>query len=94
MTVDFLAVPRNAKNKTNAMKLIQWMNDPKRQAELARTTGIGPGNADAFKFMADSERSDLASYNYQQGRMVLFDNAWWAEHEQEMTQRWNAWKLK
>jgi putative spermidine/putrescine transport system substrate-binding protein len=94
MTVDFLAVPRNAKNKANAMKLIQWMNDPKRQAELARSTGIGPGNADAFKFLAPNELSDLASYNYQQGRMILFDNAWWADHEQEMTQRWNAWKLK
>lgn len=94
MTVDFLAVPRNAKNKANAMKLIQWMNDPKRQADLARMTGIGPGNTDAFKYLADNETGDLATLHFQRGEMILFDNAWWAEHEAEMTQRWNAWKLK
>jgi putative spermidine/putrescine transport system substrate-binding protein len=94
MTVDFLAVPRHAKNRENAMKLIQWMNDPKRQAELAKIAGIGPGNADALKFVTDEEKSDLASYHYQKGEMVLFNNAWWAENEKAMTQRWNQWKLQ
>jgi len=94
MTVDFLAVPRNAKNKENAMKLIQWMNHPERQAELARLTGIGPGNADSFEFLSEEEKADLATYHYQKGEMVLFDNAWWAENEQAMTQRWNTWKLQ
>ena len=94
MTVDFLAVPKGSKNRANAMKLIQWMNDPKRQAELAKQTGIGPGNAEAFKFLTDIEKEDLASYQYQKGQMVLFDNAWWAQHEQPLTERWNAWKLR
>ncbi|MFT4065122.1 ABC transporter substrate-binding protein [Paraburkholderia sp.] len=94
MTVDFLAVPRNAKNRDNAMKLIQWMNDPRRQAQLARMTGIGPGNADALKYLTDDEKADLASYHYQKGEMVLFDNAWWAANEQAMTQRWDQWKLQ
>lgn len=94
MTVDFLAVPRHAKNRENAMKLIQWMNDPKRQAELAKVTGIGPGNADALQYLTDEEKADLASYHYQKGEMVLFNNAWWAENEQAMTQRWDQWKLQ
>ncbi|MBO9354757.1 extracellular solute-binding protein [Bordetella petrii] len=94
MTVDFLAVPRNAKNRENAMKLIAWMNDPKRQAELAKVTGIGPGNALAMQYLTEEENSELASYHYQKGEMVLFDNAWWAENEQAMTQRWNQWKLQ
>jgi putative spermidine/putrescine transport system substrate-binding protein len=94
MTVDFLAVPRGAKNRDNAMKLVQWMNDPKRQAELAKLTGIGPGNTDALQYLSDEQKSELASYHYQKGEMVLFDNAWWAENEQAMTQRWNQWKLQ
>jgi putative spermidine/putrescine transport system substrate-binding protein len=94
MTVDSLAVPKNAKHRDNAMKLIQWMNDPKRQADLAKLTGIGPGNAKAFDYLSEDEKADLASYHYQKGEMVLFDNAWWGENESAMTQRWNAWKLK
>jgi len=94
MTVDFLAVPRRAKNRENAMKLIQWMNDPKRQAELAKITGIGPGNAEALKYLTDAEKADLASYHYQKGEMVLFNNGWWAENEQAMSQRWDQWKLQ
>lgn len=94
MTVDYLAVPRGAKNRENAMKLIQWMNDPKRQAELAKISGIGPGNTDALKYLTDDEKANLASYHYQKGEMVLFNNAWWADHEQALTQRWNQWKLQ
>ncbi|WP_459616714.1 ABC transporter substrate-binding protein [Bordetella sp. 2513F-2] len=94
MTVDFLAVPRGAKNRENAMKLIQWMNDPKRQAALAKMTGIGPGNARAMEHLTEEENTELASYHYQKGEMVLFDNAWWADNEQAMTQRWNQWKLQ
>jgi putative spermidine/putrescine transport system substrate-binding protein len=94
MTVDFLAVPRGAKNRANAMKLIQWMNDPQRQAELSKMTGIGPGNTNAFAHLAEAEKQDLASYHYQKGEMVLFDNAWWAQNEEALTQRWNAWKLR
>jgi putative spermidine/putrescine transport system substrate-binding protein len=94
MTVDFLAVPRGAKNRANAMKLIQWMNDPQRQAALARITGIGPGNANALNSLSDAEKNDLASYHYQKGEAILFNNEWWADNEAALTQRWNTWILK
>jgi putative spermidine/putrescine transport system substrate-binding protein len=76
------------------MKLIQWMNDPQRQAALARITGIGPGNANAFNSLSDAEKNDLASYHYQKGEAILFNNEWWADNEAALTQRWNAWILK
>lgn len=94
MTVDFLAVPKNSKNRENAMRLINWMSDPERQAKLAQVTGIGPANTNAFKYLSEEERDGLPIYRYEQGELILFDNSWWAENEQAMVERWNSWKLR
>ena len=94
MTVDFVAVPRGARHKQNAMKLINWMTNAKLQAELARSTGIGPSNNAALNYLTAAEQEQLPTYHYQKGETTLFDNKWWAENEERVTERWNTWKLK
>jgi putative spermidine/putrescine transport system substrate-binding protein len=94
MTVDYLSVPRNAKNRVNAMKLIAWMTDPKRQAELAKATGIGPVNMKALNFLTKDEQDAMVLSHFNKGESIRFDNNWWAKNEPAMQERWNAWKLK
>jgi putative spermidine/putrescine transport system substrate-binding protein len=94
MTVDWLAVPKGAKNKANAMKLINFMNKPELQAELARAAGIGPANAKALDLLSSADRENMPAYHFQKGNMVRFGDAWWAENLSKMEERWNAWKLK
>lgn len=94
MTVDWLGVPRGAKNTKNAMKLIDFMTRADLQATLARQTGIGPTNDDTLALLTPEERDGLPSYHYQKGEMVLFDNAWWAKNYDSMIERWDAWKLQ
>jgi len=94
MTVDYLAVPKGAKNKEAAMKLIDWMTKAELQAELARRTGIGPSNAQAFDHLTDEENQRLPSYHYRQGKLLAFDNDWWAENQSRVVERWNTWKLR
>lgn len=94
MTVDFVAVPRGAKNKENAMKLINWMTKADLQAELARQTGIGPSNSNAFDLLSAEDNDRLPSYHYKIGDTLAFDNAWWAENQEAVAERWNVWKLK
>jgi putative spermidine/putrescine transport system substrate-binding protein len=94
MTVDYLAVPRGAPNKANAMKLISWMLDAKRQAEYARQMGIGPSNTHAMDELSPAERETLASYHYQKGEMVLVNSAWWAANGERAVEAWSKWKLK
>ena len=91
ITVDWLGVPRGAKN---AMKLIAFMTRADLQAKFARETDIGPTNGDALAMLTPEEREGLPSYHYQKGEMALFDNAWWAENNDKMIERWDAWKLK
>jgi putative spermidine/putrescine transport system substrate-binding protein len=94
MTVDYLAVPRGAKNAENAMKLIDWLTRADLQAELAKESGIGPSNVAALDELTDAEKENLPSYHYKKGEVLLFDNQWWADNVDQMSERWNAWKLK
>jgi putative spermidine/putrescine transport system substrate-binding protein len=94
MTVDYLAVPRGAQNKANAMKLINWMTKAELQAKIAHESGIGPSNSKAFDMLSAEDNDRLPSYHYKLGQTLAFDNAWWAENQEAMTERWNSWKLQ
>jgi putative spermidine/putrescine transport system substrate-binding protein len=94
MTVDWVSVPKGSKNKANAMKLINFMNKPELQAELAKAAGIGPANAKALDLLTAEDRVNMPAYHFQKGDMVRFGDAWWAENLGKMEERWNAWKLK
>ncbi|RVH62695.1 ABC transporter substrate-binding protein [Sinorhizobium meliloti] len=94
MSVDWLSVPRGAKNAKNAMKLINFMTRADMQAALATETWIGPVNNDSLKLLTPEEQEGLPTYHYQKGEVVLFDNAWWAANNDKMLERWNSWKLK
>jgi putative spermidine/putrescine transport system substrate-binding protein len=94
ITVDYLTVPRGAKNAENAMKLIAYMTRADVQAALARETGIGPTSQDALGLLSDQERVRLPSYHYQKGEMVLFNDEWWAKNTDKMIERWDEWKLQ
>ena len=94
MTTDFLAVPRGTKHKANAMKLIAWMLDAKRQAEYAKDTAVGPSNIKALDLVDAKTKEVLPSYHYQKGELVPVDSMWWASNLDNVTSRWNQWKLK
>ena len=36
----------------------------------------------------------LPSYHYQKGELVPVDSTWWASNLDNVTTRWNQWKLK
>ena len=44
--------------------------------------------------LTPQEREGLPSFHYEKGEMALFNNTWWAENNDKMIERWNAWKLK
>lgn len=94
MTVDWLAVPRGAKNSANAMKLIAFMSRADLQAKFAKETRIGPVNSDSLSAMTPDEQQQLPSFHYKNGEMALVNDAWWAENSDKMIQRWDSWKLK
>lgn len=92
LTVDYLAVPKGSPRRENAMKLIAWMMKPELQADYAKRAFYGPSNEQAMKLLDEETKQKLPTYYTE--RMVILDNAWWADHLKEATDRWNEWKLR
>jgi putative spermidine/putrescine transport system substrate-binding protein len=92
LTVDYLAVPKGSPRRESAMKLVAWLMKPELQAEFARQTLIAPSNQQALKYLDEDTRRKLPT-NYLD-KMVVLDNAWWADNIDKMTERWNEWRLK
>ncbi|MBX5086778.1 ABC transporter substrate-binding protein [Rhizobium lentis] len=91
MTVDNLAVPRGAKNKTNAMKLINWMSKAENQARFAELTSVGPSNERALDLVADQVKQNLPTYHFQKGELVRFNDDWWADNIASMDEKYLVW---
>ena len=66
----------------------------RRQAEIAHEAAVGPSNPKALDLLAEAEKTDLPLYHLQTGELIRFGDAWWADNEEAVTQRWNAWKLQ
>ena len=94
MTVDYLAIPKGSKHKEAAQKLIAWMLDPARQAEYAKATAVGPSNAKSLDMLDDKIKETLPSYHFAKGELMVFDDLWWSENLDGLTERWNRWKLE
>jgi len=93
VTSDFLAIPRGAKHKANAEKLMAYMLDAKRQAAFAKLSHIGPSNGKAMEELDSETREGLATQYLIKGEMVPIGAAYWADQSAPLTERFNAWKL-
>ncbi|TPN20844.1 ABC transporter substrate-binding protein [Mesorhizobium sp. B2-3-3] len=89
---DVLVVPKGAKNKDSAMKFLAAATGPSGQAKFAEASGYAPINtkakaempADAVKALPDA---------HVEGQINL-DMNYWAEHRDEIANRWYAWQTK
>ncbi|PRG59015.1 spermidine/putrescine ABC transporter substrate-binding protein [Burkholderia multivorans] len=89
--LEYLVVLKNAPNKANAMKFVQFAMRPDRQAALMDYLGNTPASKKALPLVKPDVRkwfSDPAN------KMNLISNdIWWAEHYDELTLRFKEWVL-
>ena len=92
-SVDYLIVPRGAKNQDIAMALINEMTLPEQQAKVAELMALAPTNPEAFKLIGTSLSPWLSTTpaNAKQGFLVNWD--YWKDHYKALAERWEAWKL-
>ncbi|SDV50712.1 ABC transporter substrate-binding protein [Chitinasiproducens palmae] len=89
--LEYLVVLKNAPNKQNAMRYVQFALRPDRQAALMNLHGNTPASKKALPLMKPEVRKWLSDPN---NKMNLISNdAWWAEHYDELTLRFKEWVL-
>lgn len=93
--IDWLwwVVPIGAENQELARQFIEFTLRPDRQAAIARLIPYGPTNQKALAILPDSITQRLPSSPVNMSRMVVRDNAWWAQNIDQVEERWRLWKL-
>ena len=84
-------VPKNAPNRENAMKFIEYASEANQQYEFSKRIPYGSTNPEAVDLMDDDLRAALGQSDEQLSTEIYLDNTYWAEHLSEVEERFNAW---
>ncbi|GHC20020.1 ABC transporter substrate-binding protein [Gemmobacter nanjingensis] len=89
---DALVVPKGTAHKDAAMKFIAQATSAEGQAAFAAATGYAPVNLGSADLMDPAVRATLP--DAQTAVQVNADMAYWAEHRDEIGNRWYAWQAQ
>lgn len=84
-------VPKNAPNRENAMKFIEYASQANQQYEFSKRIPYGSTNPDAVKMMDDNLKEELGQSEEQLKNEIYLNNEYWAEHLTEVEERFNSW---
>ena len=90
LVYDAAVVPKGVEDPELAMKLVDFMMDPQRQAKLTTLIPYGPANTEAELTGLPPELEEfLPETNPRLKRaMLVQDQNWWAENADAVSQRW------
>jgi putative spermidine/putrescine transport system substrate-binding protein len=94
LAMDVWASPKGAPHRENAMKLCAFATLPESQARLSSLITYGFINDKAAELIAPERLPVLPTAPEIAAQMFLKSEPWWAEHTQEVLDRWNEWILE
>jgi putative spermidine/putrescine transport system substrate-binding protein len=87
-----LVVPKNAPNKENGMRLINWLIQPEQQARFAMLNTSAPANPEAFDLITSTMAPNLPTFPAHQRKMVTLDElGYWGQNSEAVFKRFDAW---
>ncbi|MCY1273501.1 Bacterial extracellular solute-binding protein [compost metagenome] len=92
--MDAFAIPKGAKNPEEGLKFISFVLQTEQQKAYAQQIAYGPVNTEAVG-LVDAERrkhmpTDTANLQHQ----VAMNASFWADHGEQLEQRFNAWAAR
>ena len=90
---DAWAVPKGAKNASNAMKFTAFITLPISQARLSMLIPYGFVNNEAVKYLPASRLDVLPTAPAQRKQLFIYDTKWWADNRDAVIQKWASWVL-
>ncbi|MGN1280845.1 MAG: ABC transporter substrate-binding protein [Succinivibrio sp.] len=87
-------VPKNAPNKANAMKFINFVSSAKMQAAFSSQIPYGSTNPEAVKLLTPEQIERIGQTDEQVKHEFYIDNDYWADNLNSVVDRFNAWLLE
>lgn len=89
--VNYLAVLKNAPNKANAFKFLQFALRPENQASCMQAKGGAPISRQAYPLLAADSLKWLPKLDDPNNAYI--NDAWWATHLEPIERRFKEWLL-
>jgi putative spermidine/putrescine transport system substrate-binding protein len=84
---------KNARNRENAQKFIQFVTQAKVQADLANIYATAPTNLDAFKYIVPERAAALPTKPEHMKQMIFYNEKWWGENQAAIQERFTKWRI-
>ncbi len=94
------AIPKGSPNKGNAMKFIAFATGTQRLADQASYISYGPARKSSAKLIGTHKKTGtrmaphMPTAPENMKNALQLNNDWWADHMDELTERFNNWLVK
>jgi putative spermidine/putrescine transport system substrate-binding protein len=89
--VNWIGIPKGSRKKAEAMKFIDFMLRPDRQAEFVKAVKYAPAVSVALDLVSPEIRAAVPDVNSPSNCILNLD--WWNGKEEALTQRFKEWLI-
>jgi putative spermidine/putrescine transport system substrate-binding protein len=89
-----LAIPKGARNRDNAHRLISFMLQAENQARYGNIYYYGVANKRAYEKIPPARGRMLTTFPENMPLQFVQDAEWWGQHSAAVNERWNKWVLQ
>lgn len=89
-----VAILKGTRHKAAAMKLVAFMSRPEIMARLTQHISYGPVRRSAMKYVAPAMKPNLGNSPEHMATALQSDTEFWANHADELVDRFNTWLAK
>ena len=100
LELDVLGVVKGTKNLDGAMQFVSFATDTQRLADQAKWIAYGPARKSSMSLVGKHAEKDvdmkpnMPNAPENSKNAIQIDFLWWADHQEELNQRWAAWLAK
>ena len=98
--LDVFSIVKGTKNLDAAMQFIAFATDTQRLADQAQWIAYGPARRSSMALVGKHAVKGVEMVPHMpnapqnETNAIQIDFLWWADHQEELNQRWNAWLAK
>jgi putative spermidine/putrescine transport system substrate-binding protein len=91
---DYWVIPKGTPDLDNAYKFLAYASDPTVMANQSKFISYGPSHADAIPHIPAEILKDLPTAPENMATAFTIDSAFWADNNEALTEKFNAWLAK
>jgi putative spermidine/putrescine transport system substrate-binding protein len=91
LDINMFTIPRGSKNKAVAEDFIKFATATRQLGNQTNWIAYGPARKSAIKFIKPENESKLPTYAANAKTAMTLNHEWWADHADELSERFNVW---